>query len=197
MSGEANFSVTVKVGQKNDLLTVRGDSVEEFTANLISLGDSGIGALVANLVEMANATHLVGDQLGGQPVDLPTTQPAPSAQRPQPPANPVAQQQAEVPPEEPKPWGEQPSAAAAGGGDWRNDPSIQPPHLTPPETPFGFAEYYGGVSQKTGRPYRMWRDPRPYRDIRDLPEVPLAVLNNNPQAGRMQSQFIDDKALNV
>lgn len=201
MSTEALFSVTVKSAQGN-LVTVRGNSVEEFTANVISATDAGLGALVNELETNVKAGGTVNRELGATPVDLPTTQAAPqapqAAQNTQTqPAPQAAPQEASQAPGEPLTWGQQPPAGDPLGVNdaWRNDPTIQPPHLTPPETPFGPATYHGGVSQRTGRPYRMWRDPRPFPQIRDMQEVPLDVLRQNPNAGRMKGQFIDDQHL--
>lgn len=89
---EAKFSFTTKVGQ--DLLTVRGDSYDEFLQNAVCLGTvSGIGTLIAVLngdVLPAAEQHLVQNVeqgLGGNVVQFPPQ--APSGYVPQ--AAPVQQ----------------------------------------------------------------------------------------------------------
>jgi hypothetical protein len=54
MSNESNYSFTTKVGPKSDLLTVRGDTSEEFKANL--------NALVADPTVIA-AIELLGNAI--------------------------------------------------------------------------------------------------------------------------------------
>lgn len=180
MTTESNFSFTTKIN--GDLFTIRGNSVEEFASNLQSVGPD-LGALIAGAVTAAQAGGTVGSKLGATPVDPPTTQQAPQQfqQAPQQGNNPweaSQQQYQQAPPESQSQWG-QPGQAPQGwaqqpsaGGDeaWKHDPSIQPPHLQAPQTPWGPAEYRGGISQKTNRPYRMWVDPRPWGQIKDLPD---------------------------
>lgn len=186
MTTESNFSFTTKIN--GDLFTIRGNSVEEFASNLQSVGPD-LGALIAGAVTAAQAGGTVGSKLGATPVDPPATQQAPQQfqqqqqyqQAPQQDNNPWGasqQQYQQAPPESQSQWG-QPGQAPQGwaqqpsaGGDeaWKHDPSIQPPHLQAPQTPWGQAKYKGGISQKTNRPYRMWVDPRPWGQIKDLPD---------------------------
>lgn len=187
-SGEANYSFTTKVD--GDLFTVRGESVQEFQANLDAAAQSGIGANIKNFVTSVNNTSALNGTLGAMPVD-PAQNPAPQAQaqsappqqqspwdqgnqQPQGQWGQPPQQQAQPqqgnggwgqPPAQQGGWGGQPQ----GGGDWRADPSICPPGMTPPQTPFGEAVYKGGYAKSTGKPYRMWADPRPYAQVKDLP----------------------------
>lgn len=191
---ESNYSFTTKID--GDLFTVRGDSVQEFQANLDAAAQSGIGANIKNMVTSVNNTGALNSVLGAMPADPaqnpePPQQQAPQQQQAQPPqqdpwgqgnqqpqgqwAQPQQAQQAPQPqgnggwgqpPQQQNGWGGQPQ----GGGDWRADPTIQPPHLQPPMTAFGPAKYRGGVSKKSGKPYRMWVDPRPYPQIKDLPD---------------------------
>lgn len=191
---EANFSFTTKIN--GDLFTIRGNSTEEFASNLQSVTPS-LGALLASATSGANAGNNVGTVLGATPVDSPQQQEAPPEfQQPQPPApqggqqpwNPAQQPGdpwAQSQPQQPQPpaqqggqWG-QPSQApqgwaqqpSAGGAEaWKLDPTIQPPMIQPPQTPWGPATYKGGISKKTNKPYRMWVDPRPWGQIKDLPD---------------------------
>lgn len=189
---ESNYSFTTKID--GDLFTVRGDSVQEFQQNLDAAAQSGLGANIKNMVTSVNNTGALNGVLGAMPVD-PAQNPPAQQEQAQPPAQqppqqggqgpwdqggqqpqgqwgqpPQAPQQGNgqwgTPPPQQGGWGGQPQ----GGGDWRADPSIQPPHLQPPQTPFGPAKYKGGYGKSNGKPYRMWVDPRPYPQVKDLPK---------------------------
>ena len=185
---ESNYSFTTKID--GDLFTVRGNSVSEFQQNLDAAAQNAIGANIKNFVTSVNNTGALNSVLGAMPVDPAQNPPAQQEQAPQQDGTPWQQngQQAQgqwaqpqqdqqsqpqqgnggwgQPPAQQGGWGGQPQ----GGGDYRTDPSIQPPHLQPPMTPFGPAVYKGGISKSTGRPYRMWADPRPYSQVKDLPK---------------------------
>lgn len=200
---EANFSFTTKID--NDLFTIRGNSVSEFQQNLDAAAQSGIGANIKNMVTSVNGTSALNNVLGAMPVD-PAQNPTPEQQS-APPQQQSALPQQESPwnqggqqpqgqwaqPQQQAPqgnggWGQPPAqqgnwGAPQGGGDYRADPSIQPPHLQPPMTPFGPAKYKGGFAKSTGKPYRIWTDPRPYPQIKDLPK------------DQTFSQFIKDSEL--
>lgn len=204
---ESNFSFTTKID--NDLFTIRGNSVEEFQQNLDAANQSGIGANIKSMVTSVNGTSAMNATLGAMPVD-PAQTPAPQQQSaPQQPQQQSAppQQQGQDPwgqgnqqpqgqwgqPQQQAPqgnggWGQPPQQQGGwgqpqGGGDFRADPSIQPPHLQPPMTPFGPAKYKGGFAKGTGKPYRVWSDPRPYSEIKNLPK------------DQTFSQFIKDSEL--
>lgn len=200
-TGESNFSFTTKFGKNNDLLTVRGDSIQEFQSNLDAATQSGIGANINNFVTSVNNTGALNSVLGAMPTDPaqnpepqqnqgPPAQQAPTQENPwgqAPPANQWGQQQS--PQQGGNNWGQPPQqnqggwGQPQGGGDWRADPSLQPPHLTPPQTPFGPARYKGGFAKSTGKPYRIWSDPRPWNEIKNLPKE------------QQFSQFIKDSEL--
>ena len=200
---EANYSFTTKVD--GDLFTIRGNSVQEFQANLDAASQSGIGANIKNMVTSVNNTGALNSTLGAMPVD-PAQNPEPPAQQAQQPQNGPSpwdqggqqpQGQWGQPPQQPQGqapqgnggWGQPPQqqggwgAAPQGGGDYRADPTIQPPHLQPPMTPFGPAKYKGGFAKGSGKPYRVWSDPRPYPEIKNLPK------------DQQFSQFIKDSEL--
>lgn len=205
---EALFSYTTKVD--GELLTVRGNSVQEFQANLDAAAQSGIGANIKNFVTSVNNTSALNGTLGAMPVDpaqnpdpqyrqapqQPQQQSAPPQQQPQSPSpwdqggqQPQGQWgQPQQQPQQQGGWGQPPAQQGQwgqpqGGGDYRADPSIQPPHLQPPMTPFGPAKYKGGFAKSTGKPYRVWSDPRPYSEIKNLPK------------DQTFSQFIKDNEL--
>lgn len=203
-TGEANYSFTTKVD--GDLFTVRGDTVSEFQQNLDAAAHNGIGANIKNFVTSVNNTGALNSVLGAMPVDpaqnpepqqpqgsQPPAQQPPQQQNPWGQGNPQPQGQWAQPPQAPQQgngqWGAPPQQqggwgnAPQGGGDYRADPSIQPPHLQPPMTPFGPAKYKGGYSKSTNKPYRMWVDPRPYTQVKDLPR------------DQKFSQFIKDSEL--
>ncbi|GAA1645596.1 hypothetical protein GCM10009700_35020 [Brevibacterium sanguinis] len=197
-STESNFSFTTKVD--GDLLTVRGDDIQSFQANLDAAAQSGIGANIKNFVTSVNNTSALNAQLGAMPVD-PAQNPAP-VQAPPASTDPTpgdpwgqgGQQPQGQWSQQPQQggnnnWGQPPQQAQTGwgqpqgGGDWRADPHLQPPHLQPPMTPFGPARYKGGFAKSTGKPYRIWSDPRPWNEIKNLPK------------DQQFSQFIKDSEL--
>ncbi|WP_029090084.1 hypothetical protein [Brevibacterium album] len=186
---EANFSFTTKID--GDLFTVRGNSVEEFGANVQAATNSGIGASIKQMVQATNDAAALNTHLDATPANPPQTEayqppqqqqqqyqqpqqqaapPAADSQSPwgQPAGAPMSGQGAwGAPAQAPQGWAQQPSAA--GQDAWKHDASIQPPHLQPPMTPFGPAKYKGGIG-KNNRPYRMWVDPRPWSQIKNLPK---------------------------
>lgn len=54
-SSEASFSWTAKVGPEKDLMTVRGDTLEEFMANLDAVIGSGLGQKLLDANKAANS----------------------------------------------------------------------------------------------------------------------------------------------
>ncbi|MGO2037003.1 MAG: hypothetical protein ACTH2U_11030 [Brevibacterium sp.] len=198
---ESNYSFTTKID--GDLFTIRGNSIQEFQANLDAANQSGIGANIKSMVTSVNNTGALNSVLGATPVD-PAQNPTPQ-QGSQPPAQNQqaspwdqggqqgqgqwAQPQQAQQPQGNGGWGQPPQQqggwgnAPQGGGDYRADPSIQPPHLQPPMTPFGPAKYKGGFAKSTGKPYRIWSDPRPWGEIKNLPK------------DQQFSQFIKDSEL--
>lgn len=73
MSAESNFSFTTKV--EGDLLTIRGDSSDEFIKNLVSLGTI---PTVANLISIIDGVAAVQATFPGSTV-VETAQPTPVA----------------------------------------------------------------------------------------------------------------------
>ena len=184
---EANISYTFK--HNNNLFTLRASTPQEFQSLVDSIAQSGIGANLNAMETSVNNTSALNAQLGAMPVD-PAQNPSqgqPATAEPTP-DNPWGQtnQQAQggwAPPQGQQGgnnWGQppqgqqqggwgQPQQPSQGGGDWRNDATIQPPHLTPPQTPFGPAKYWG-KNKPDGKKSRAWIDPRPYPETKNLPK---------------------------
>lgn len=132
-STEANYSFTTKLN--GDLLTVRGDSADEFFNNIEYL-DSDILAAIGRLQEAARAVSVVTAAVS-QPavVNDPTPQyaPAPSTE----------------------PTGSLETIADTWGNQW----TYGLPDA--PDLPDGRGKYAlkAGVSKKTGKPYKAFFDP--------------------------------------
>ena len=183
-NGEKNYSYTTKFN--GNLLTVRGDSVQEFGQNIQALS-ADIGALISQMEQGLNAGGTLNQTLGATPVDPPSNpepqqaqQAAPTQQDPGPWGNaPQGNGQWGQPPQQQggNNWGQPPAQQGGwgqpqqGGGAeaWRADASIQPPHLQPPMTPFGPAKYWG-KNKPDGKQSRAWADPRPFQQVKNLPK---------------------------
>ena len=174
-NGEKNYSYTTKFN--GNLLTVRGDSVQEFGQNIQALS-ADIGALISQMEQGLNAGGTLNQTLGATPVD--------------PPSNPEPQQAQQAAPtqQDPGPWGNAPQGNGQwgqppqqqGGNNWGQPPAQQggwgapqqgggaPAGMTPPTNPFTGQPmlYKEGVSKKTGKPYKMWVDERPWAQVKDL-----------------------------
>lgn len=192
MSEESKFSFTTKID--GDLFTIRGNNAQEFRQNLAEVGNMGLGAEIRSMVTAANNTASLNNVLGAVPVDSPQAQESPQWGQ-----NPQQAQPQQAPTQEQSPWAasEPPQAqtqpqwggqnqfsqqpSAGGAKPWLYDASIQPPHLTPPQTPWGPAKYKGGVS-KQGKNYRLWGDPRPWSELKNIPEdqrFPAQFINES------------------
>lgn len=187
---EANFSFTTKID--GDLFTIRGNSIQEFQQNLEAANQSGIGANIKAMVTSVNNTGALNSVLGATPVD-PAQNSAPvhqEQQQPQQQGNPW-EQQGQQPQGQ---WGQPQQQAPQQQGGWGAPPQQQggwgnapqggggaPAGMTPPTNPITGQPmmFKEGVSKKTGKPYKMWVDERPWSQIKDLPDHMKA-----------QSQFI-------
>lgn len=177
-NGEKNYSYTTKLN--GNLLTVRGDDVQSFGQNIQALG-ADIGALINQMETAINGGSTLNNVLGATPVD--------------PPMNPEPAQQQAPPQQEQNPWNQggqqpqgqwgnaQPAQQAPQGNQWGAAPQQQGWGGAPQQgggAPQGDAPinphtgqpmmYKEGVSKKTGAPYKMYCDERPYPQIKDLPE---------------------------
>lgn len=173
------YSFTTKVS--GDLLTIRGNTIQEFSSNLEAAAQSGIGATISQMVTSVNNTGALNSVLGATPVD--------------PPQNPEPPQQAAPPQQDAGPWGQAPQQGQwgqqgggqppqQGGSNWGQPPAQQQggwggapqgggaPAGDAPINPFTGQPmlYKEGVSKKTGKPYKMWVDERPWAQVKDLPD---------------------------
>ena len=181
------FSYTHKLN--GELLTIRGNSIQEFQQNLDAANQAGIGATIQSFVTSVNGSGAMNKVLGATPIDPAQNPPAqqeqaqqaaPTQQDPGPWGNaPQGNGQWGQPPQQQggNNWGQPPAqqggwgAPQQGGGAeaWRADASIQPPHLQPPMTPFGPAKYWG-KNKPDGKQSRAWADPRPFQQVKNLPK---------------------------
>lgn len=142
-STEANYSFTSKVN--GDLLTVRGDSVDEFKHNLETLVTSGA-------IDYVKA---VQDHAKGDPAAVVTRH-----------------TEAQAAPEPQGKWAVAPQPAPNGAAAWANTPAgggvLNTPQ-SPSGPPTGQSCRHGarvfkeGVS-KAGKPYKLWACPGPRND---------------------------------
>lgn len=177
-AAEAMFSYTHKLN--GELLTIRGNSIQEFQQNLDAANQAGIGATIQSFVTSVNGSGAMNKILGATPID-PARNPEPQQQA----------QQSAPPQQDPGPWGNAPQGNGQwgqppqqqGGNNWGQPPAQQqggwgapqqgggaPAGMTPPTNPFTGQPmlYKEGVSKKTGKPYKMWVDERPWAQIKDL-----------------------------
>lgn len=176
---ESNYSFTTKID--GDLFTVRGNSVQEFQQNLDAAAQSGLGANIKNMVTSVNNTGALNGVLGAMPVD-PAQNPPAQQEQAQPPQQQGGQSPWDQGGQQPQgQWG-QPPQPQQGNGQWGTPPPQQggwggqpqgggaPAGMTPPTNPFTGQPmlYKEGVSKKTGKPYKMWVDERPWAQVKDL-----------------------------
>lgn len=179
-NGEKNISYTFKHDGQN-LFTVRGDSPAEFQSNVQAIAGSALGADLNAMIEAINNTGALNKVLGATGVD-PVQNPEPQQ---------AQQAQAAPPQQDPGPWGNAPQGNGQwgqppqqGGNNWGQPPAQQQGGWGAPQqgggSPAGDAPinpftgqpmlYKEGVSKKTGKPYKMWVDERPWAQVKDLPD---------------------------
>lgn len=188
MTQESAYSFNFKLGTGYDapMMTVRGGSAAEFQSNVQAIAGSAIGADLNAMIEAVNNTSGLNKVLGATGVD--------------PVQNPEPVQQQAPPQQEQNPWnqgGQQPQgqwgqpqqAQAPQGNQWGQPPAQQggwggapqqgggAPQGDAPINPFTGQPmlYKEGISKKTGKPYKMWVDERPYPQIKDLPDSQKAA----------------------
>ena len=131
-SAEANYSVTVKT-PKGNLVTVRGDSADEWKANLEAAGKSGALATIAEIERGLSAAQ------ASRPAAVPPTATpsvAPPAAAPSNPASPARSAVVLNDDDQQLPAGMGEPACETCGGPTRFDKE--------------------GISQKSGKPYRRY-----------------------------------------
>ena len=170
---ESCLTCTLKSSAAHDAawLVVRADNPIELQGYLDAISSNGLGAVLASADEAFKAAFTVGKGLGAEPVAAPQN-PTPQPDAPAQQENPWAAQQPaqQVPPADSNPWGvpaqqAQPAGAAntfgGGGGE------AGAPYLAGLGMP---AVRKTGVSKKTGKPYALWSDPRPWEIVKHMPE---------------------------
>jgi len=183
LSQESAFSFNFKLGTGYDapMMTVRGVDAASFQANVQAVTNSALGADLNAMIEAVNNTGALNKVLGATGVD-PVQSPEPQQ---------AQQAQAAPPQQDPGPWGNAPQGNGQwgqppqqGGNNWGQPPAQQQggwggaqqgggaPAGDAPINPFTGQPmlYKEGVSKKTGKPYKMWVDERPWAQVKDLPD---------------------------